>query len=44
MATFIKLDVKVTSVSILQGQGLMVTGNDDKTVRVSERVLCTKLC
>ena len=34
MATFINLNVKITSVSILQGQGLMVTGNDDKTLRV----------
>ena len=36
MARFINLKLKITSISVLQGQGLMITGGEDKTIRVSQ--------
>ncbi len=37
MASFIDLKLKITSINVVQGQGIMVTGSEDKIIRVSSQ-------
>ena len=42
MAFFVDMKSNITTMNILQGQGLMITASKDKTIRVSE-TLCTSI-
>lgn len=39
MARFIDLKITITSISILQGQGIMVTGSEDKKIKVHSLII-----
>ena len=40
MAFFVDMKSHITTMNILQGQGLMITASKDKTIRVSETLVC----